>query len=58
MTEGVKQNEYGLWEVFVGNEMIARVSTNREAWDVYDRKIGDLRSKIEQTSDWIFNKSP
>ncbi len=56
--EGVHENEFGLWEVFVGNEMIARMSTNREAWREYDRRIGDLMSKAEQTSDWIFNKSP
>jgi len=57
MFNGVRQNSEGLWEVFVAGEMIARVRTNREAWLEHDRKVGEIKSKIESTSDWIFRKS-
>ena len=55
--DGVRENEFGFWEVFVGDEMVGRLKTNREAWREYDRKTGELTSKAEATSDWLFRKS-
>ena len=54
MAEGVRPNELGLYEVFHGGEMIARVRGQKEARDIYNDAyqwtmgtIHDLRDKLE-----------
>lgn len=50
----IKKNEVGLWEVFSGNEMIARVSSQQEA-ELIDHQemnkalaqVAELRAQME-----------
>jgi len=51
--DGVEENSEGLWEVFVGGKIVARVKTNADAWREYERAVHELRSRAEALADWI-----
>ncbi|WP_170409345.1 hypothetical protein [Ruegeria atlantica] len=51
----IQRNEYGLWEVFVGKDLVARVSTREEAEREYQLQNRILMEKLEDGGDDSLN---
>lgn len=53
LNDGVHQHLSGNWCVVIGGKIVSLVSSHREAWREWDKRTGEVKSRAEDTSEWI-----